>query len=167
MQLLPILSGLMPTVVALAGLVRFFPRCSFLPLLASSWLVGQVGATTLAYMVACALVGVVSPTLEATHKIILLVEALALLVIILRSFTSIRNWAAEMRSQMRCIDLLSSAAFLLVATSFSYFLFAMQLYSKAGLIYRSRVYWDFTAHYPIVQNFVFGDNFPARDETAA
>ena len=56
--------------------------------------------------------------------------------------------------------------FLILALSFSYALFYPQVFQQGTMLYRSGVYWDFTAHYPIVQNFVFGDNFPAMDETA-
>ena len=167
MQLLPVFSSVMPTLLAFAALARAFPRGAMLALLACSWLIGQVCVTVLAYVVACSLVGVASPTLEAAHRLILVLETAAILVVLIRSRAAIRKWGEERWEALRIGTFTSNLLFLLIAALFSYFLFSMQLYSNSGFIYRSRVYWDFTAHYPIVQNFVFGDNFPARDETAA
>ncbi len=42
------------------------------------------------------------------------------------------------------------------------FITCANLTSKSNAIYTSRIFWDFPIHYPIIQNFIFGDNFPAE-----
>ncbi|MBM3283498.1 hypothetical protein FJY90_04550, partial [Candidatus Gottesmanbacteria bacterium] len=46
---------------------------------------------------------------------------------------------------------------------FSFYLFKIHLSQNNGVIYTSPVFWDFKVHVPIIQNFVFGDNFPPEN----
>ena len=48
---------------------------------------------------------------------------------------------------------------------FSIALLASHLKLDNGMIYRSPIYWDFHWHVAIIQNFVFGDNFPPQNES--
>lgn len=58
-------------------------------------------------------------------------------------------------------------SFLFICLLFSILLFQSQLSYTGNTIYRSRVYWDFNIHYPVIQSFVFGDNFPPQNESFA
>lgn len=46
---------------------------------------------------------------------------------------------------------------------FSFYLFKIHLSQNNGVIYTSPVFWDFKVHVSIIQNFVFGDNFPPEN----
>lgn len=50
---------------------------------------------------------------------------------------------------------------------FSFIFFAPHLATRAGEIYRSPIYWDFHWHVAVIQNFVYGDNFPPQNEAFA
>ncbi len=55
--------------------------------------------------------------------------------------------------------------FLFVPFLFSVFFYKPHLKLENGSIYISPVYWDFKWHAPLVQNFVFGDNYPPENES--
>jgi len=48
---------------------------------------------------------------------------------------------------------------------FAFFFYSPHLATIDGTIFRSGVYWDFTVIYPIVQAFIFGENFPPQNMT--
>lgn len=48
---------------------------------------------------------------------------------------------------------------------FSFFFFSPHLVTKNEGIYRSPIYWDLHWHTAIIQNFVYGDNFPPENES--
>lgn len=166
MSLLAALSHLFPALIVAIPLARRWPASSLLCLAAVSWAVGQVIATPTTYLLSCLLVGAVSPTLAAASKLLLALEAVALLVLIAVSKTRPWSWLRDAFRARGLLGTLLDTSFLAGALCFSYFLFAPHVIEEGGSIYRSSIYWDFTAHYPIVQNFVYGDNFPAKDETA-
>lgn len=56
---------------------------------------------------------------------------------------------------------------LLIAFLFSYFFYNHHLELKYGYIFTSSVYWDFKWNAPVIQNFVYGDNFPPQNEAFA
>lgn len=166
MSLLAALSNLIPTLLLVVFLRRLSTGWSLLGVFAVAWALGQVLLVPLTYLLACWLVGSLSPTLAAVSELLLLMQAAALAVTVLvfrpKPFRALRQ-AFKSRGARGCII---DAAFLTAAVSFSYFFYVPHVIEEPGAIYRSSAYWDFTAHYPIVQNFVFGDNFPAKDETA-
>ena len=47
---------------------------------------------------------------------------------------------------------------------FSYLFLSPHLMTKNNIIYTSPIYWDFHWHAAIIQNFVYGDNFPPQNE---
>ena len=167
MPVVAVLSSLLPTALVFAVVARFFGQRAFLPLLAIAWLLGQVVVTVVAYLLSCALVTVVSPTLEAAHLVILALETMIGAVLYLRyrkqCLPMLRGLANSFLADAPWLRIASLTA----ALVFSYFLFERHFFLEENVLYRSKIYWDITAHYPIAQNFVFGDNFPAVDETAA
>ncbi len=50
---------------------------------------------------------------------------------------------------------------------FSFCFYRPHLVQNNGYIYKSQVYWDFQWHAPLIQNFVYGDNFPSQNESFA
>lgn len=160
---LAILINLFPAVLAAVPLRRLWPERSLLGIAAAGWLLGQVVLMPCTYALACFLARHLSPTLTAAGEILLFLEATVLVVVLIAERRRVA-WRAPGRSGALA---LTDLAFLVLALSFSYALFSPHAYQEGAELYRSGLYWDFTAHYPIVQNFVFGDNFPAQDETAA
>jgi hypothetical protein len=160
---LAILINLFPAILAAVPLRRLWPERSLLGIAAASWLLGQVVLMPCTYALACLLVKHVSPTLTAAGEMMLLLEATVLVVVLIAERRRL-TWRASGRPKAAVFG---DLVFLALALGFSYALFLPHVYQEGAELYRSALYWDFTAHYPIVQNFVFGDNFPAQDETAA
>lgn len=160
---LAILINLFPTMLAAVPLRRLWSERSLLGIAAASWLLGQVVLIPCTYVLACFLATHISPTLTAAGEIMLFLEAATLVFVLIVQRRRL-TWRAPARSRAA---VLTDLTFLILALGFSYALFSPHVYQEGTELYRSGLYWDFTAHYPIVQNFVFGDNFPAQDETAA
>lgn len=57
--------------------------------------------------------------------------------------------------------------FLTAAIAVSWLLYEPHLALQDGVLFRSPIYWDFTSHFPMIQNFAIGDNFPTTNEQAA
>jgi hypothetical protein len=58
-------------------------------------------------------------------------------------------------------------AFFAAAALFSVAFYRPHLVQSPEAVGRSPIYWDFNVHAPIVQTFVFGDNFPPENESFA
>lgn len=59
------------------------------------------------------------------------------------------------------------AALVALCFVFTYRFYWPHLQAVDGAIYTSPPYWDFNVHFPIIQNFVYGDNFPPQNESFA
>jgi hypothetical protein len=165
MVLLPILANILPTLIAMYATRAWFRELSVVARLALAWLVSQVVVTTASYLLGCALVSIVSPTLLFANIALLVIEV----CIGARILTRHRDTARECwRHAVECVrGSRSSLLFAFLSLILSVILFRVHLFERDGVLHRSHIYWDITAHYPIIQSFVLGDNFPARDETAA
>lgn len=62
-------------------------------------------------------------------------------------------------------SLLPKTIAILFCFIFPFFLFNPQLAHVEDKIYTSPIFWDFNIHFPIIQNFVYGDNFPPQNES--
>ena len=121
--------------------------------------------TISAYLIACAIVSLASPTQFFANCLVVGLECLIGLYLVTRHGGAVRAFVKEsIVSPFRCP---SSFTFAVLSLTLSVGLFSVHFFEKDGILVRSHIYWDITAHYPIIQSFVFGDNFPARDETAA
>lgn len=167
MPALAVLSSILPTALVFAVMLRLRGPAALVPLVAISWLIGQVAVTALAYLISCALVPVVSPTLQAAHLVVLALEAIVAVVLCIRHRRDFGPMLREIRSAFYSDAPWLQVVSLAAALFFSHALFEWHFFLDGNVLYRSKIYWDITAHYPIIQNFVFGDNFPAVDETAA
>ena len=165
MVLLPLLANILPTLIAMYATRAWFRELSFVARLAFAWLVSQVVVTTGSYLLGCALVSFASPTLFFANLVLLAIEV----CIGARILTRHRDSARECwRETVECVRASrSSLLFAFLSLILSVILFRVHLFERDGVLHRSHIYWDVTAHYPIIQSFVLGDNFPARDETAA
>lgn len=52
----------------------------------------------------------------------------------------------------------------LLCFAFALAFYLPQLYMQNNIIYTSPIYWDFHWHANLIQNFVYGDNFPVQNE---
>lgn len=163
--LVPI-ANLIPLILFLIVVRRWFSECSSLAQWAIAWLLSQVVVTASTYLLSCTLVSFVSPTLYAANTILLGIEVCLLVAVAIYNRQAIKTWRPNLSGYLTTATL-RSAIYTALCLTFSYFLFDVQFFEQDGTLHRSLVYWDITAHYPIVQSFIFGDNFPARDETAA
>lgn len=165
MMILPLLANLLPVLITWYAARGWFRELSFVARLAFAWLVSQVVVTTGSYLLGCALVSFVSPTLFFANVFLLAIEVCIGVRILTRHRDSVREcW----RETVECIRASrSSLLFAFLSLILSLLLFRVHLFERDGVLHRSHIYWDITAHYSSIQAFVFGDNFPARDETAA
>ena len=97
--------------------------------------------------------------------------ALAVLVASAAGLFLARRAAARSARALLSIRLTPAAAgkalFLMACGTFAVFFYRPHLAQTAEALSRSPVYWDLNVHAPIVQNFAFGDNFPAQNESFA
>lgn len=165
MHSLAIISNILSTALAWYGVRGLFRGTSAIAQLAIGWMIGQVFVTSISYILSCFLVPYLSPTLFFTNLVIVLSESVLCCCLLVFQRETIRLWWNDMRRAGG--GWRSSCLFGAVSLAVSIVLFKVHLFEQDGVLHRSHIYWDVTAHYPIIQSFVFGDNFPARDETAA
>lgn len=76
---------------------------------------------------------------------------------------SIFHNVANLRKRIQKKDIIIVLSCLI----FSFMFFAPHLIFKDGSIYTSPIYWDFHWHVGVIQNFVYGNNFPPQYEAYA
>jgi hypothetical protein len=137
------------------GLLRFAFAC-FLGQYVSAWVV---------FCLALALTGFTSQPLLKASIVAIDVVVLALILWYRqnRVLSLPRSWAAVPIHRLFSPDIAIGVASL----AFAYLLFIPHLQQREQGIFRSSVYWDFSIHYPIIQTFVHGDNFPPENESFA
>ncbi len=136
-----------------SGLARWFTASIF----------GTAAATTSVYVLAIAL----APWTEG----VLRQAALAVLAVALGALIAMRRSAARSARAVASggfrRNTLAKLLFLAGCAVFAFLFYRPHLAQTPGALYRSPVYWDLNVHAPIVQNFAFGDNFPAQNESFA
>ncbi len=160
-----VIANILPTVLACYCLRAWFRDTAPIAQLAIGWLVGQVFVTVIGYLVACVLVSVISPTLFWSNVLVVGSELLVCAHLLVRHRETVRGWGSDLRREIRSAR--SSVLFAALSLAISVSVFQVHFFERDGVLHRSHIYWDASAHYPIIQSFVFGDNFPAGDETAA
>ena len=71
--------------------------------------------------------------------------------------------ATRMKESIRPIDTI----FIIFCFLFAVLFFTPHVQIEKDVIYSSPIYWDFHWHAAIIQNFVFGNNFPPQEEALA
>lgn len=123
-----------------------------------SWFIGQYLGTWVIFILSNLLILFTTSVLTKASFLFLLALIIGLLFL-----------KAELLKLRRSLKLTSvslpKTAIVTFCFIFAYFLFSPHLAFIENKIYTSPVYWDFNIHFPIIQNFVFGDNFPPQNES--
>jgi hypothetical protein len=130
---------------------------------AMAWFVGQSFATLLVFGLAMALEPFTTGVLRKAVGAVLSGTAVALAALLWRFRSSLSD-------RVRAISWKRAAAvalFFAVCSFFSWSFFSVHLAQWPAGIWKSGVYKDFNIHYPTIQNFVYGDNFPPQYESFA
>ena len=162
-MILSVLFLAVPASLAYVGLDRAALLRSGVARVFAAWVFGLFAATTLVYVLAIAL----APWTEG----VLRKAALAVLALALAALLAMRRDAARSARALLSGGLgagrLRTLLFLAGCGAFAFFFYQPHLAQTSEGLYRSPVYWDLNVHAPIVQNFAFGDNFPAQNESFA
>lgn len=159
---LPLLSLSLPALVAWVLLGRAGVAVSGLLRAAMAWFLGEAAATTVTFAVATALRPFTHSVLEKAALVTLALAAAALVAMGRRLAASLRGLGPPFgRAAALRLALLAACAV------FSWEFFSRHIAQTPTEIWRSGVYWDFNIHYPAIQNFVYGDNFPPQNESFA
>lgn len=131
--------------------------------LAMAWFVGQFFATLLVFALAVALVPFTTAVLGKAVAAAIVLIALALAAVSWRFRIPLLDAARALSWKRMAVRALFVAACALFAWQF----YSVHLLQWPSGIWKSPVYWDFNVHYPSIQNFVYGDNFPPQNESFA
>jgi hypothetical protein len=156
---------LVPTALAYLLIVRTRFIKDGLLTLAVSWFVGQYVATWIVFGLALVL-GTFTDRVLVKAAVIGVNLLFVALLLVLRA--DVVSWIRAGLSRERLRALLAPGTVLvLCCLVFSVLLFRPHLAESSGYIFRSEVYWDFAIHFPLIQTFVHGDNFPPENESYA
>ncbi|MFN2633074.1 MAG: hypothetical protein ABR610_06630 [Thermoanaerobaculia bacterium] len=129
----------------------------------AAWVFGTFAATTAVYGVAMSLAPWTDGVLRKAALAIVAASAGGLLVARRSALRSARAIAFFRPTRAAA----GKALFLIACGAFSFFFYRPHMAQTPEALFRSPVYWDLNVHAPIVQNFAFGDNFPAQNESFA
>ncbi|MEP6801897.1 MAG: hypothetical protein ABJC07_08175 [Acidobacteriota bacterium] len=136
---------------------------SSLARLLTAWVFGLFAATTLVYVLAVSLAPFTEGVLRKAAGVVLALAVAGLLTLRRDAARSARALLFGRAGPGR----VRKALFLAGCAAFAFFFYRPHLTQTSEALYRSPVYWDLNVHAPIVQNFAFGDNFPAQNESFA
>ena len=154
---------LIPTLLFYLVTRQIFPIKSFFLRLGFSWFLGQYLFVWTTFLLALLLAPSVTGVLQKASFIAVITFALILLFY----GTKQENPSLRLGKLIKSRDFIIGTALMLFALVFSYFFFSNHLSLQDGKIYTSIVYWDFKWHMPLIQSFVYGDNFPPQNESFA
>lgn len=154
-----VVSSILGFVVA-APAVRTFRSPAFI--IGTAILIGQLIASFGSFWIALLLAPSTQGAVLRSAAMIWIVLATGL-VVALFLVRPIRAAAATCKVALLERLQTTDVVLLLVALLFSWLFYRPHLWEESELIYRSHAYWDFSIHYPIIQGFVLGDNFPPQN----
>src|SRR5260221_3564680 len=158
-----LLITVLPTILASVILPKFGFRIKSTYLgVAFSWFAGLYLFTFLTFFFACFYATFTSDVLlKATYTVLLIYEVALFFFI-----NECKQLLGAIHNNFLKILIFRPANFLLITFCFffSCAFLAPHLITHNGSIYTSPVYWDFHWHAAIIQNFVYGDNFPPQNE---
>ena len=135
---------------------------SFYLKLSFSWLCGQYILALSGFLLAVIL------SLVARDILAKVVSILFVALVVLGGFLILRAKKSFCFPKIKLTPIVFGKAFLLVAVFlFAYSFYGPHLALRDSSIFVSPTYWDFQWHAPLIQDFVFGDNFPAQNESFA
>lgn len=127
-------------------------------MLGTSWFFSQFFFGVISFLCALLFAPFVSPTLltAAAFSCFLCITVVSIALLRQKGET---QWFVRLSA--------ADAWLCLVVVSVSGFLFLPQLQDTGGVLTRNFVFWDFEAIAPVIQSFVYGDNFPPQNERFA
>ncbi|MEO8189595.1 MAG: hypothetical protein ABI682_04580 [Acidobacteriota bacterium] len=137
-----------------SGMARFF----------IAWVYGVFAATTVVYALGIALSPWSQGVLRNAALVTLASAAAALVAMRRATLRTVRSWRALVSGGLGA-PALRKLLFLAACAAFAFVFYRPHLEQTPAALYRSPIYWDLNVHAPIVQNFAFGDNFPAQNES--
>ncbi len=158
-----ILITILPTIL----IYLFFDKLikSFYLKLSFSWFGGQYILAIYTFVTAVTL------SLFGLNNLLQKALTISFISIVIVSFILYKQIFSTVNSALREIKLnpktLFKIGFLALTFLFSFHFYKPHLVLRGGSIYTSPVYWDFKWHAPLIQNFVYGDNFPPQNESFA
>lgn len=160
-MIIPILFTIFPTMFVYLLVSRANILRSFLLRLSLSWFLGQYLSTWAIFVLATLLKIITFSVLRKASILFLVILCFGL--IFLRS--DLRKLIKTGKFKIWYFGLSKNLILLLLCFIFSFFFFKSHLAQSGDNIYTSPAYWDFNMHFPIIQNFVYGDNFPPQTES--
>lgn len=160
---LALLYLLLPAALAYVALDRTGLLRSLLARVFTAWFIGMFAATTAVYAVATVLAPWSGGVLRKSALVVLVFSAAGLVFVRRRAMASVAAAFSGPLRRAGAVRLL----FLAACAAFAFLFYRPHLAQTPTAIFRSPVYWDLNVHVPIVQNFAFGDNFPAQNESFA
>jgi len=133
--------------------------------LSFSWFGGQYILAIFTFMIAIMLSLTELNGILQKALIISLVSILIISLIVYKRISSIIG--NDIKNIKLNTKTLCKIGFLVLIFLFSFYFYKPHLILKNGNIYTSPVYWDFWLHAPLIQNFVYGNNFPPQNEVFA
>jgi hypothetical protein len=151
---------LLPTVALYRLLGALPPFKSEIFRVALAWFLGQFLSTLAIFVLSIAFVPFTDHVLFKA-SVLWLIFVLVGVAFLYRS----ADWPRALRTLRARSWSRSKLAALAVCLGFSVLLFSRHLAQTGNQIYNSPSYWDFNIHFPVIQTFAFGDNFPPENES--
>ncbi len=123
-----------------------------------SWFVGQYLGTLIIFILSNILVLFTTSVLTKASFLFLIALTIGLLFL----KTDLIKLCRNLKLTGIHLPKIAIIAFCFIC---SYLIFSPHLSFTENKIYTSPVYWDFNIPFPIIQNFVYGDNFPTQNES--
>lgn len=127
-----------------------------------AWFIGQYLSTLIIFTCSIILSPYVISVLVKTTIIYLLLLSVFFVFLLKNSHSLLLS---NLKSVGQKHNSLYTGILLFFCLIFSFLLFLPHLKYSDNKIYSSPVYWDFNIHYPVIQSFVYGDNFPPENES--
>ncbi len=132
--------------------------------LAFAWFLGQCISTLVIFVVCVGLVGFTDGVLTKASMAYLLGLTIGGGLYLSRDTGVLASIAV--RSNLETRGFLNPWAWVpILCLAFSFRLLSPHLSQTGNGVATSEIYWDFSAHFPLIQTFIYGDNFPPQNES--
>jgi hypothetical protein len=158
--LLALAFTLLPTVCLYRLLGRLPPFRSEVFKVTLAWFLGQFLSTLAVFVLAIVFV-------QFTDHVLYKATVLWLFISLVANGFLYRSvdWRTSLRRSGAAPISGSMLVALATCLAFSVLFFSRHLAQNSNQIMTSPAYWDFSVHFPVIQTFAFGDNFPPENES--
>lgn len=164
--LTPFLITVVPTLLMITLVYKSRLVKSGIFLIVCSWFLGQYFFTWLIF-IAVNLISIVTDQVLLKSLILSFFVLLGILYVRRQDVTETLNDLYKLLKRRDKYQLFMQFMLCGFIFLFSYSFYANHLMQAGSKIYTSSAYWDFQWHMPLIQNFIFGDNFPPENESFA